>query len=218
MRTVVVSGVMVAVLFAVAPGLFASEADELREKAQAMKKEAVELQERGRVDAAEALARKANELMEFAARSEKDRPKVSPEEIEKLKGVLKDMIAKERKMKESGASGQELAEMQVRIAKTEQEIAKLHALRGGPSAGRRGPKGPEGRMPGMAEQLEDVGRRVKHFRIAAENLRAAGADDIARQLMMQADEMERAARGWNADDGGSQAPWRAGPGRYSATD
>ncbi len=46
----------------------------------------------------------------------------------------------------------------------------------------------------MMAQLEETGRRIKHFRIAAENLHAAGADDLARQLMEKAEIMERESR------------------------
>ena len=49
-------------------------------------------------------------------------------------------------------------------------------------------------MPEMMAQLEEAGRKIKHLRIAAENLRAVGADDLANQLMKQVEEMERAAR------------------------
>ena len=48
--------------------------------------------------------------------------------------------------------------------------------------------------PDMMAKLEETGRRIKHFRIAAENLHAAGADDLAKQLMEKAEIMEREAR------------------------
>ena len=108
MRSAIVSAMMFALLLAVAPRLVASEADELREKAQAMKREAVELKERGRVEAAEDLARKAAELAEAAERLEGKRPKVSEEEIEKLHGQLKDLLDKERRMKEANAPERDL--------------------------------------------------------------------------------------------------------------
>ena len=48
--------------------------------------------------------------------------------------------------------------------------------------------------PDLMAKLEETGRRIKHFRIAAENLHAAGADDLAKQLMEKAEIMEREAR------------------------
>jgi protein subunit release factor A len=44
------------------------------------------------------------------------------------------------------------------------------------------------------QQLEQGGQRVMHLRVAAENLRAAGANDLAEQLTRQADDMERELR------------------------
>ena len=190
MRTGVILTVMFVMLIAVAPRLIASEADELREKVQAMKRQAAELKERGRVKAAEDLARKAAELAEAAERLEGKHSKVSGEEVEKLQGLLKDLHEKQRRMKESGASPKELAEMQVRIAKTEAEFAHLRLAQIRHFAEGRGPHP----MPEMMAQLEEAGRKIKHLRIAAENLHAAGADDLAKQLMKQVDEMERAAR------------------------
>jgi polyhydroxyalkanoate synthesis regulator phasin len=46
----------------------------------------------------------------------------------------------------------------------------------------------------MMAKLEEAGRRIKHLRIAAKNLHAAGADDLAKQLMEKAEAMEREAR------------------------
>jgi hypothetical protein len=191
MRSIVVPVVTFVMLIVLAPRLIASEADELREKVQAMKRQAAELKERGRVKAAEDLARKAAELVEAAERMEGKRPKVSGEEVEKLQGLLRDLREKQRRMKESGASPEELAEMQVRIAKTEAELDRLHLVQRGYLAGGRAPERPR---PEMMAKLEEAGRKIKHLRIAAENLREAGADDIARQLMEKAEVMEREAR------------------------
>jgi len=175
-----------------ASATFGSEADELREKAQAMTRKAVELKERGRVKAAEDLARKAGELAEAAERLEGKRPKVSGEEIEKLQGHLKDLLDKERRMKESRAPERDLAEIRDRIAKTERALDGLRAAHKRHVEGRKGP-GPHP-MPEMMTKLEEAGRRIKHLRIAAENLHAAGAADLAKQIMEKAEIMEREAR------------------------
>ena len=192
MRLVIVSVVTFVMLLAIVPRLIASEADELRGKAQAMKKEAVELKERGRVKAAEDLAREGGRVAEAAERLEGKPQKVSGEEIEKFEGHLKDLHDKQRRMKEAGASPEIIAKMQEQIAKTEQEFARLRLARRKFAEG-RGPGAPERLMPEMMGQLEEAGRKIKHLRIAAENLHAAGADDLANQLMKQVDEMERAA-------------------------
>jgi hypothetical protein len=190
MRKIIVLVAALVALFTVAPRLIASEADELREKAQAMKREAAELKERGHVKAAEDLTRKAAELAEAAERLKGNRPKVTEEEIEKLHGHLKDLLDKERRMKEARAPEKDLAEIRERIIKTERE---LDGLRGAFKRQIEAKKGP-GFHPEMIAKLEEAGRKIKHLRIAAENLHAAGADDLARQLLKQVDEMERAAR------------------------
>ncbi len=191
MRKSILVPVLIATAFLLAASVtFASEADELREKAQAMKRQAVELKEQGRVKAAEDLARKAAELAEAAERLDGKRPKVSGEEIEKLHGHLKDLLDKERRMKEARAPERDLAEIRERIVKTERE---LDGLRGAFKRQVEGRKGP-GPHPEMMAKLEEVGRRIKHLRIAAENLHAAGAADLANQIMEKAEAMEREAR------------------------
>jgi methyl-accepting chemotaxis protein len=190
MRSVIVTVVVIVALCAVAPRLIASEADELREKAQAMKREAIVLKERGRVEAAEDLARKAAELAEAADRLERKPPKVSDDEIQKLHGHLKDLLDKERRMKEAQAPERDLAEIRQRIAKTERELDGLRAAHERRVEGKKGP----GPHPEMVAKLEEAGRRIKHLRIAAENLHAAGAADLAKQLMEKAEIMEREAR------------------------
>jgi hypothetical protein len=191
MRKSIFVPVLIATAFLLtASASFGSEADELREKAQAMKREAVELKERGRVQAAEDLARKAAELAEAADRLEGKRPKVSEQEIEKLHGHLKDLLDKERRMKEARAPERDLAEIRERIAKTEREIDGLRAAHKKQVEGRKGP----GPHPEMMAKLEEAGRRIKHLRIAAEHLHAAGAADLAKQIMEKADAIEREAR------------------------
>ena len=152
MRKSICVPVLIATAFLLtASASFGSEADELREKAQAMKREAVQLKERGRVQAAEDLARKAAELAEAAERLERKPPKVSEEEIEKLHGHLKDLLDKERRMKEARAPERDLAEIRERIAKTERELDGLRAAHKKQVEGRKGP-GPHP-MPEMMAKL-----------------------------------------------------------------
>lgn len=170
----------------------ASESDELRERAQAVKKEAAELAKAGRGEEAEKLARKANELLEAAERLEGKGPKGLRPEFEKLRGLFKNLVEKERQMKELGAPEKEMAEIRERIAKAKEELARsgLHWRFEGPKEPR--PFGPPA-SEAMAK-LEETGRRIKHFRTAAENLREAGANEIAKELMEKAEHMEREAR------------------------
>jgi hypothetical protein len=190
MRSATIFAVICALLYLIAPRLIASEADELREKAQAMKREALELKERGRVEAAEDLARKAADLAEAAERLQDKRPKVSEKEIDKLHGHLKDLLDKERRMKESSASESDLAEIRERIAETERELDRSRVAFKRQAEEHKGP----GLSPEAMAKLEETGRRIKHLRIAADNLQAAGAIDLARQVMEKAETLEREAR------------------------
>jgi len=155
-----------------------------------LKREAVQLKDRGRVNAAEDLARKAADLAEAAERLDRRDPKVSEREIDSLRGQLKDLLDKQHRMKETGASERDLAEIGERIAKTEREIDGLVAGYKRQAQSRKD-LGPH---PEMMAKLEEAGRRVKHLRTAAENLHAAGADDLARQIMEKAEAIEREAR------------------------
>ena len=190
MRKIIVSVALQVALFALSPRLVASEADELRAKVQGMKREAAELKERGRVKAAEDLARKAAELAEAVERLEGKRPKVSEGEIERLHGHLKDLLDKERRMKESRAPERDFAEIREQIAKTERELDGLRAAHKRQAEGRKGP----GPQPEMMAKLEEKGRQIQHLRVAAEDLQAIGVDDLAQRLREKADILEREAR------------------------
>src|SRR5688572_19963560 len=67
-----------------------------------------------------------------------------------LKGHLNQLLEKQSRMKASGASEEELAGMRQRVVMAEREL-----------------------------RVESAGRKVKHFRAAAEHLRQVGADDLA---------------------------------------
>ena len=68
--------------------LWASEADELREKARAMQREAAELAERGHREEAENLERNAIKMLEEAEKRERDRLDQSEAKIRELERHL----------------------------------------------------------------------------------------------------------------------------------
>src|SRR5262245_21236648 len=91
-------------------GLFADEADELRAKAKELRRAAGELSElRSKAVNADAvkLLKEAERLEERAKESEQGGSRVA-KQGEQLKERLGDLLAKERKMRESKASEQEL--------------------------------------------------------------------------------------------------------------
>src|ERR1017187_7091543 len=132
------SGMILGLLLLFCGGiLFASEADELRKRAKAMRNEASVLAERGNKGQAERLEKEAVALLEAAERMELktkgrgekgDRPDID-KEVRQLKGRLYDLLAKEQKLKEAKAPEKALAEVREQIAGTERELQTIQADR-----------------------------------------------------------------------------------------
>ena len=179
-------------LFCCGSVLWASEADEFRERAKALRKKASISAEQGNKEQAERLERESAELLEAAERMELkakgrgekgNRPGID-KEVHHLKERLQDLRAKEQKMREANAPEQEVAEVREQIAGTERELQQIHAHHAG-----HGDLPPEFRA--QAEKIEVAGRRIHHLRVAAENLKMAEMHDLAHKLMEQAEAMER---------------------------
>lgn len=184
--------------------LWGDETKELVERAKGMKKEAAMLAEKGRVDEAEKLERAAKELMQQAEKAEVKKAEVQKKskpgaegaekkERENLGGNLKerlqDLIAKERQMSESGAAPEALAGIREMIAKTERQVEMIRQ-RGEASEGMVKRGIPE-ELQEQAKKIEMGMRRVRHLRVAAENLKMAEMHDMAMELMKKAEAMER---------------------------
>lgn len=179
-------------LFCCGGVLVASEVDELRERAKAMRREASVMAERGNKEQAERLMRESVELMEAAEQLElKDKgpgeqgghPNIDTH-VRHLTERLQALVATEQKMRDAKAPEKALAEVREQIAGTERELKMIHAHHA-----RLGEIPPEIRA--QAEQLEVATRRIHHLRVAAQNLKIAEVHDIAHQLMVQAESMER---------------------------
>ena len=193
MQRITLSGMILGLLLSCFSGVVrASQVDELREKAKALRKEASALAEKGNKEQAERLEKESAKLLEAAERmgrkdkergEKRDRPDID-KEVRHLKDRLNDLTAKERKMKESQAPKQELAEVREQISGTERELHMIHLRHAG-----KAELPPEYRP--QAERLEAVARRIHHIRVAAENLKLAEAHDLAHQLMEKAEVMER---------------------------
>ena len=188
MQRTSLSGMILGLLLFCGGVLVASEADELRERAKAMRKEASDLAERGNKEQAERLEKESLNLLEAAERMElKAKGSTEPgidKEARHLKERLQDLLAKEKMLRDSNASEKKLAAVREQIAATERELHSIHAHHAG-----------HGKLPpefhAHAEKLEAASRRIHHFRVAAENLKMAEAHDLARQLMEKAEAMER---------------------------
>lgn len=192
MQRTKLSGTILGLLLLCSGILFASDADELRERAKAVQKEASALAEKGNKEQAERLEREAGELLEAAERielkgkgrgEEGDRNGIDIE-VQRLKERLHDLLAQEKKLREANASEKELAAVREHIAGTERELHAIQSHQAG-----------QGNLPpefhAHAEKLAAASRRIHHLRVAAENLKMAEVHDLAHQLVEKAEAMER---------------------------
>ena len=170
----------------------ASEFDELRARAMAIRKEAAAAAERGDREQAERLERQAHELLQDAQRrevatrerGEPSAARESDEQIHRLKEHLQALLARERELREELAPEPQLAEIRAQIVQAEKQLheRQVHAV-----PGKQLP--PE--FHEQAEKLHDASRRIHHVQIAADNLRAAGLHDLAAEATAKAEAMER---------------------------
>ena len=164
----------------------ADEAEELKARARAVKSEAAQLLENGHKEEAEKLSRESKELMARAMElSGKKGPEHGSEnpDIAHLKERLRDLRAAREKAEASKAPEQEIRELREQIGGTERKLGELMKRHHKPEIP------PQHRE--HAEKLEQTARRIKHVRMAAENLKAAEMHDMAHELMNRAEMMEK---------------------------
>ncbi len=157
---------------AVTAVVWASESDELREKAKAMQREVAELAEHGHHQEAANLERKAMAILEEAERLEHHRPDQRKAEIMEMEEQLRMLLLEERKLKETGGSKERLADV------------------------RREVEGIRDRLTLMLRESHDapqdeVARRLEHMRIAVDHLHQAGLHDVAEHVAERAEATER---------------------------
>jgi hypothetical protein len=172
--------------------LFASEVDELRERAQAMQTKAALLAEQGNKDQAQRIQDEAAKLLEMAerleanssGRREKEFALGIDKEAFQLKDRLQDLLNKERIMRDEHADESELMNVRGEIADIERALKKIRDQHA-----KRGEHRPE--LRAQIEKLERVGQRLHHLRVAAEHLKFAEEHDLAHKLMTKAKDIER---------------------------
>jgi len=180
------------VLFISGGALFASDVDELRERAKAMRTKAAILAEQGNKDQAQQIEKESTKLLVMAERLESKsngRPEKQvgfgiDKEILQLKDRLQDLLNKERIMRDERAPESELMKVRGEIADVERALHKIQAQHA-----ERGEQRPEFRA--QIEKLERVGQRLHHLRVAAEHLKLAEELDLAHKLMEKAADIER---------------------------
>lgn len=159
-----------------------SEADELRAKAKAVQNEAERAAKKGRAKEAEKLFHHVKDLLQAAQKHESKSEKADSRE-EELQWHLEALAQKEQHAEKS-KNEEALAKLRKLRAATEHELANL---------GKHGERKIAPKHTGKHPQtpVEETGLRIKHIRVAVENLNAAGLHDIAEELAHKADAMER---------------------------
>lgn len=162
------------------------DATELRERAIAMRHEAAELLAKGHDEESNRLTKQSMELLEKAhqvASAIKHDDVDSLPEIAELHERLRELHSAHNEAKAS-KSEDRVRELEQKIEQTKQKLAY-------PSDRRQ-----LGESEGVAKsarmkKLELATRRIRHMRMAAENLKAAELHDLAHEVMKKAEGLER---------------------------
>ena len=170
----------------------ASDVDELRQKAKAIRQEAMQLAKSGNEQEADLLLKESKMLMQKAdqiseANKEQQRNNGNPaqdEHVRHIKEHINELLSQQKKLKLEGAPEPQLQEIRAMISAKENELKMIRSRQNDK------PEIPPAFHP-HAEKLETLARRIHHMRVAAENLKLAEAHDMAHQLMQKAEIMER---------------------------
>lgn len=172
MRSFTIGGAILATL-TLAAIVWATESDELRERAQAMRREADELAERGHGEEAERLEREALAMLEEAEKLESRGPQRA--QIRELEMRLDQLRQEEAELREPGGSDEKLADVRQEAERLER---MLHELTHRDD-------------PGHPQSHREAAERLDHMRAAIEHLRHAGLPDVAEHVAHRAEAMER---------------------------
>jgi hypothetical protein len=176
------------------------------------------VEERARAES-ERLRAQSRQLMEQGERARgKERQEAGvarggDENQQEVELQTKELSARMRALKEkqqvlaaNGAlSEEQRMQLQRQMEETAKQMKTLEARRRMTS----GKDQPAPTKPGSAGG-DDRARRLKHMRVAAENLRAAGMNDVAQAVMSKADEFEREMREARVREGAQRPPRGSG--------
>ncbi|MDG1895821.1 MAG: hypothetical protein P8J37_13020 [Fuerstiella sp.] len=155
--------------------VWASEADELRAKAEAMRREAAELTEQGHREEAENLERRAMAMLKEAERHARHRPEPREAEVMELKRLLERLHQEEENLRREDGSDERIADVRREAEHVERELQELSNR----------PHREHGEGHG------ELGERLEHTHMAIEHLKQAGLHDIAEHVAQRAEAMER---------------------------
>jgi hypothetical protein len=155
--------------------VLASASDDLQEKAEALQREAAELAERGRLDEAANLKRRAMAMLDEAELLQRNRPNDRRAKIIELERLLDELRREEKQLEDIGGEGGRLADVRREAGRVEMTLREFsHAPH-----------------HENAAQHEDLARRLEHMQIALEHLHQADLHDIAEHVARRAEAAER---------------------------
>jgi hypothetical protein len=153
---------------------WASESDEIRERARAVQREAAELAERGHGEEAESLERKATAMLKEAEHLERGGLDQRHTERVRLKALLERIRQKENQLESEAGAHDVLSIVRREAERIEWKLRELS------------------QQPHHEQDPhEEIARRLEHMRIAVEHLNHAGLQDVAEHVTQRAEVTER---------------------------
>ena len=182
--------------------LFASEAEELWDKANAMKREAAELAERGHMEEAKKLGKEAAILFKKVEAIKKDQKDPRWNEIEGIKKRMHQLMIEEKEIGDRDDAKPRLREIRGEREELERFIHEIMAdIKR--SEGKH-PEKPHHEQPHHPEHAdgaehtdgphrhhEEMMHRLENMRIAVDHLHQAGLHDVAEHVAQRAEATER---------------------------
>ncbi len=169
-----------ATVFAIVAGaalVWASEADEIRERADAMRRQAAQLAEHGLKNKAAELMQKVQAMLAEAERLELHRQDRRSAESAELEKQLEQLRQEERQLRIVGDQKERHADVQREIARVETELRERSQ--------------PRPLQHDQAVAPDEIARRLGHMRAAADHLHHAGLHEVADRVAEQANAVER---------------------------
>ncbi len=155
--------------------VWASGADELREKAQTMRREAAELAEKGHKEDADTLERRAAALLEEAEQFGRRHPKPREAEVRELHHILEKLRQEEAHLREEDAAEERIADVRQEAEQVELELQKIT----------------RGSHREHDSPHHETAERLENMHIAIEHLHHAGLHEIAEHVAERAEATER---------------------------
>ncbi len=168
-------GTLICAFLAVTTFAWASESDEIVEKARAMLREAAELAELGHKEEAAHLKRKAMAMLQESERVQHSRLDERHREKVKLMEWLEKLRQEEKLLSEKTGAGERLAHVRREVEMIEDKLRRVSDE----------PKHEHSTPP------EDIARRLEHMHIAVEHLNHAGLNDVAEHVALRAKAAQR---------------------------